>query len=182
MAAACRHAARKPLCYGSLKPEVVVPDGSSELTWTAHPARERVGAAVGTLLTIVAFAGVVYLACGWLGPVERRVVAGVAGLVLVASLHRFFFPSRFEIDADGITARYLLRTQRFTWSRLRRFTHDQRGGYLSSRGRASRFDAYRGLHILFGDQRERVIERVRSHLADHDRQEHAGVIVGEGCA
>lgn len=159
-----------------------MPDGSSELTWTAHPARERVGAGVVALLTIAAFALVVYLACGWLGPIERRVVGVVAGLVLVASLHRFFFPSRFEIDADGITARYLLRTQRFPWSRLRRFTHDQRGGYLSSRGRASRFDAYRGLHILFGDQRERVVGLIRSHLPAGAAAEQAGVIVREGCA
>jgi len=93
------------------------------------------------------------------------VVAGVvAMLVLLVALNRFFFPSRFEIDDEGITAHYLLSSQRLEWAGLRRFLHDENGGYLSTRARRSRLDAWKGMHILFGDERDRVISLIRERL------------------
>ena len=88
----------------------------------------------------------------------------LAAVVLVAALNRFFFPSRFVIDDQGITARYFFRRQRLRWDDLRRFAHDRNGGYLSSRSRRSWLDAYRGLHILFGEKRDAVIEHIRDRL------------------
>jgi hypothetical protein len=85
--------------------------------------------------------------------------------VLFLSLGRFFFASRFILDGEGVTARYLLRTQRCRWSEVRRFCHDSRGAYLSTRSRPSRLDAYRGVHLLFGPVREEVLEAIRSRLA-----------------
>ncbi len=89
-------------------------------------------------------------------------------VVLVFALNRFFFRSRFEIDADGITARFPLRKQRVRWADTRRFVVDDNGGFLSSRVKRSRLDAWQGLHVLFGRQREPVIESIRAHLAGGD--------------
>ncbi len=88
---------------------------------------------------------------------------------LVASLNHFFFPSRFTIDPEGITARYPLRSLRYRWKHVRRFRHDRNGGYLSTRRLPSRFDAYRGMHILFGDQYEAVIRRIRENMGEKCR-------------
>jgi hypothetical protein len=135
-------------------------DLGTDFTWHAHPARERIVAAVLALSLIGAFTGVVGLSF------QSLVWAAAALLVLLAALSRFFFPSRFMIDADGITARYLLRTQQIKWCDIRRFVQDDRGGYISTRAKRSWLDAYRGMHILFGTHRETVIKRIRARLAD----------------
>ena len=131
-----------------------------DFTWQAHPARERIGTAVLALSLIGAFAGVVLLSF------QSVVWAVAACLVLLVALNRFFFPSRFVINADGITARYLLRTQQIRWDDIRRFVQDDRGGYISTRAKRSWLDAYRGMHILFGTNREAVIERILARLSD----------------
>lgn len=91
--------------------------------------------------------------------------AGAALLILLLALNRFFFPSRFQINSQGITSRYLLKTQVLAWKDIRRFILDSHGGYLSTRAVPSRLDPYRGMHILFGQHREAVIKRIRARLA-----------------
>ena len=129
-------------------------------TWHAHPAGERTGPAVLGLVIVAALAAAVWMA------VHSIAWTVVSAIVLVAALNRFYFRSRFEIDSDGITARYPLRTQRLRWSDTRRFVVDDQGGYLSSRSKRSRLDAWQGLHILFGRQRTTVIERIQAHLGE----------------
>jgi hypothetical protein len=127
------------------------------LAWQGHPARERPGATLGAAAIIVA-AG----AAAWFSFGPAWGVAAV--IVLVAALNRFFFPSRFVIDEEGITARYPLRRQRLCWAELRRFVHDEHGGFLSTRVRSSRLDAYSGMHLLFGTHRDAIVEQIRARL------------------
>jgi hypothetical protein len=139
-----------------LPPQTAHP--AAEFTWRAHPALERrVPAALGAVL-VLGVAGAVYASSGSPG------WGALALLVLTAALRRFYFPSRFDIDQQGITARFPLATRRLRWSDVRRFVTDRHGGYLSPRPGRSRLDAYRGLHILFGAQREAVVQRIRAHL------------------
>ena len=132
---------------------------AATFSWSAHPARERPRQAILSALAITALA----VAAGRLG--QHPGWSLLAALVLVAALNRFFFPSRFTIDANGITARYPLGRRRLEWHRLRRFLHDARGGYLSTRATASRLDAYRGTHLLFGSSRARVVELIQARIA-----------------
>jgi hypothetical protein len=131
-----------------------------EFAWRAHPAREHVGrAALGStvIVALAAFTALFMQSLAW----------GVfAAAILILALNRFFLPSRFAIDAEGITARYPLRRRRLRWSELRRFACDDHGGYLSTRARRSWLDAYRGLHVLFGEHRDAVSARIRAHLRE----------------
>ncbi len=134
----------------------------THFSWSAHPARERRGAAIAGLAIVAAFAAAVWVAFGsvsW---------AAFSAVVLIATLNRFFFVSRFDIDAEGITAHFPLRTKRFRWADVRRFVVDANGGFLSPRAKRTRLDAWQGLHVLFGSEREPVIERIRSHVAPGD--------------
>ncbi|OGF97609.1 MAG: hypothetical protein A2Z06_01635 [Candidatus Glassbacteria bacterium RBG_16_58_8] len=132
----------------------------SKFTWRAHPARERVGTTVIAVILVLALSFAVTLSF-------RSLSWGSAGfLVLIVSLNRFFFPSRFSIDPEGITASYPLRRQRYRWDRVRRFHHDRNGGYLATRSTAHRLDAYRGMHVLFGCKPEEVIRRIRLCLQE----------------
>lgn len=128
--------------------------------WRAHPAREHAGKALVAALLVGAIAVLagllmdsVWWGCG-------------AFLAMLAALNRFFLPTGFAIDDEGITARYPFRRQRFRWSDLRRFAVDDHGGYLSTRARRSWLDAYRGMHVLFGAQRDAVVERIRRQLRE----------------
>ncbi len=134
------------------------PETAVEYTWQAHPAGERVGAAVLGGAVVAAIAAAVLVTTGSLG------WAALSIAVLGASLNRFYLRSRFEIDAEGISARFPLRTLRLPWTDVRRFVVDGHGGYLSTRSTRSWLDAYRGMHILFGADRDAVIERIRSHV------------------
>jgi hypothetical protein len=129
-----------------------------EYAWSAHPAGLHPRRAVAVALVIAAFAALLGMACG------SMLVSVISALVLMVSLNRFYFTSRFEIDAEGITARYPLRTQRLEWASTRRFLHDQFGGYLSTRARASRWDAFRGMHLLFGADRDAAIAHIRQRV------------------
>lgn len=146
-------------------------DTSPHFVWRAHPAREKpVRAAIG-LGVVAAFGALVGVWCVMDGlPASIAAVIGAAASgVLILALHRFFFPSRFEIDSDGITARYFLKTQHLEWRHIRRFLHDQFGGYLSTRAQRSRLDGWKGMHILFGAARVGAVGRIRAHLPEDVR-------------
>ncbi len=96
---------------------------------------------------------------------------GGAVLLLVLSLSRFFFRSNFAIDDEGIWARYPLRKKYLRWGDVRRFAHDEEGGFLSTRVRASRMDVYRGMYLRFGDAGKEVaarIEAIRKSFEDRE--------------
>ncbi len=133
---------------------------AAAFTWHAHPAGERTGPAVLGLVIVAALAAAVW------ATVHSVTGAVVSAIVLVVSLNRFYFRSHFEIDSDGIIARYPLRTQRLRWSDTRRFVVGHYGGFLSGRSKPSRLDAWQGLHILFGRQRATVIDRIQAHLGE----------------
>lgn len=142
-------------------------DSGDEFTWRAHPARERLANAIAALMFILAFSIAIFIfSNSYAGAGSGSYAwAGLAFLVLLAALNRFFFPSTFHINSQGITARYLLKTQKLAWKEVRRFILDRHGGYLSTRAVSSRLDPYRGMHILFGPHREAVIKRIRAQLA-----------------
>jgi hypothetical protein len=129
-----------------------------ELSWKAHPFKERHLAGILTSLLILALGASIFVATGSLA----GSVLGI--LVLVLALNRFYFPSRFEIDPEGISAHYLLSRERYEWSSVRRFLWDRRGAYLSTRARASWLDAYRGLTVLYGAHQAEIMKLIRRHM------------------
>ncbi len=133
-----------------------------EFSWQAHPARERVVPAVLGAVVLVAIAGLAGVF------MQSPVWALFALLVLGVALNRFFLPSRFSIDAEGITARYPLRRQRLEWVHLRRFVHDDDGGFLSTRSRRSWRDGFGGMHLFFGPGSKAAIDEINAHLSARD--------------
>ena len=143
-----------------------IPKNQPLFSWRAHPAMERKTHAFAGAGVILFVGGVVFVMVRVDGAVMGLAAAwaGLSVLVLGLALNRFFLPSRFSIDEEGITASFPLRRRRFRWADIRRFAHDRHGGYLSTRARRSRLDAYSGLHILFGSRDDEVIEQIRAHL------------------
>ena len=112
--------------------------------------------AIGVILAAAAAVFVGFDSMGW---------AVFAAVVLAASLHRFFLPSRFVVHAEGIDVAHLGSTRRVRWREVRRFVHDERGGFLSTRSRASHLDAFRGTHLVWdANVRERAVEAIQGRL------------------
>ncbi len=130
-----------------------------ELRWTAHPFRERRGAAILGLILIASVTAASYWASGGL------VWGYLAAPVLLVSLNRFFMPSRYEMDEAGITARYPFTTCRREWQDVERWASDDHGAILlPKRSGSKRRQRDRGMQILFGTQRTAVLDRLRFHL------------------
>lgn len=126
--------------------------------WQAHPAKQRVKASmVGGIIIFILGITILLTFKSW-------ILALFAIFVLVLRLNRFYFPSSFSIDNNGITAKYLLRTQQMDWSKIKRFETDNYSAYLSERSIPSRWDAFRGMHILFGNEREKVISLIKTGM------------------
>lgn len=136
-----------------------------EFVWTAHPARERLGTASVTLLIISAISTSIYISF------HSLTWSLIALLVLLFSLNRFFLPSRFVINHEGIHAFYPFKRKRYYWEDIRRFVRDRHGGYLSTRHHFSKLDAFRGMHILFGKQQEIVIGRIQDLIKKKNSNE-----------
>lgn len=136
------------------------PQADDRLAWTAHPARERPVAAIAAGGAVV---GLILLSGLMLGPIG----GAAAAAVLLAALHRFFLPSRFSIDAGGITARTRFSRRRLAWAEIRRFGHDRLGGYLATRRHESRWGPRRGIHLLWGTSRDDVLPVVRQRLSEN---------------
>jgi hypothetical protein len=127
-------------------------------SWQVHPARERWQTA---LLT-----GFVIALASWLTmELMQQPAWGVfAVTVLVVGCNRFFFPTRYEVTADGITACFPLKTLRYQWTELRRFVFDQSGGFLSPRAKRSFLDEHRGISLLFPGDSTQIIQEIRGRL------------------
>ena len=138
-------------------------DSTNEIfIWRVHPFRERLCAAcfaVGVLGAMAWLAAELMQSLWW---------AVFAFLLLAASLNRFFLPSEFQIDDDGVTVRSFFKVSRLNWLQIRRFLHDEHGGFLSTRSKRSFFDSFGGIHLLFGENREAVVDRIRSHMNTED--------------
>ncbi len=69
--------------------------------------------------------------------------------VLVACLLRYFVPTRYVLDARGVTERFLGRERFRAWSEVRALYPHRDGVHLSPFAAPSRLDPFRGLYVRF---------------------------------
>ncbi len=112
------------------------------LEWTAHPARERPLTTLSVLTVILAFG----LA------VESFAPGGawglVAGVILLASLHRYFLPSRQRLDGRGVEFRTCFGRRALAWTEIRRVELQAHAAWLSPLAQRTWFGSRRGITLL----------------------------------
>ena len=131
------------------------------LEWTIHPLREQPGRAVLVLLAMLVSGLMVTLSVP--DPQFGLMAGGAAIFFLFLTLNRFFLPSRYRLDANGIAVRYPFGSKSLRWKELRRFPHDHVGGYLTTRARKGIFDT-KGISVLFGSRGPEIIPRIKSSM------------------
>lgn len=114
------------------------------MTWTAWPAAERPLRTLGLALVDLALATLASLIGGdaWWG--------ATALLLLLVSQNRWFLPSVFRADDDGVEAGYPLRRRALRWRDARLVVLDPMGGWMSDRPSGGRRGRGRGLDLYWG--------------------------------
>jgi hypothetical protein len=128
------------------------------LSWTAWPARERPFAAL-VLVVAVGILGVL-VAKG-----TQDAFLGVAApMFVLSSLSSFLLPTSYRLTEESVEVRSLGVSRARPWKEMRRMTVDKTGVFLSPFERRSWLEAYRGVRLLFGGNRDQVVAFVEAHV------------------
>ena len=131
---------------------------SAELTWSVWPARERPAAALVLLAAAVVLGVLVAKGTG------DGVLGMAAPFFVLASLSSFLFPTVYRLTDDAVEVRSLGVWRTRPWKEMRRMTVDRTGVFLSPFEKRNWLDAYRGLRLLFGGNRDQVVAFVEARL------------------
>ena len=140
------------------EPDPTTAPAGDVLTWKVWPARERPLAALVLVASTVVLGVLVRRATG-------DAVLGIAAPVFVlGSLAAFLFPTEYRLTEEAIEVRTLGVSRSRPWSEMRRMTVDRTGVFLSPFEKRSWLEAYRGLRILFGGNRDQVVSFAEARI------------------
>lgn len=89
----------------------------------------------------------------------------LAVVVLLVGTREWFLPTRFLLDGDGATRRFLGFRRFKPWAQVKRASEDRRGVLLSPFPFPSRLEPFRGLYLHFAGNRDAVMAYVEKHMA-----------------
>ena len=132
------------------------------LSWVSHPFVRSTGKSIIAVsaVTVSLFFGAWYM--------ESIVFGALAGLVMFGSLAKFFLPTKYTFDSEGVTVKTTTQTYTRPWSMFRSFYTDKNGVLLSPFIAPSRLENFRGLYITFDNNRDAVLDFVKEHVIPPD--------------
>ncbi len=129
------------------------------LRWESHPLR-REKPAKSMLLVALIVASAAAAAFGF-----EHWFYGVFSLgALTVSLSRYFFPTRYALNGEGVRSEHLGLKQRRSWAEFRRVEEHRDGIFLRPSVRPSRLDSFRGVFLRCDQNRTEVARFVRCHV------------------
>ncbi len=133
-------------------------DWGDALEWMVHPVKRKPWISAAVSLFVVAVVAAVRMAT------DSQAFAVLAAIVMVASLAKFYFPTRYRLDDHKITVKTTTQTLTKEWSLYRSCYPDKNGILLSPFAQPSRLENFRGLYLMFADNRESVTVFCRAHI------------------
>jgi hypothetical protein len=97
-------------------------------------------------------------------------LAMLSVLILFGSLHSYFFRASYLLSEQGVEVSGLFGTQRREWGRFRSFWVDAKGLSLSPFSKRSWLEHYRGMRLLFGDNKDEVVDFVTKVMGKESRR------------
>jgi len=131
---------------------------AGELTWTAWPARERPLAAAVLVVSAIVLGMLVEKGT------DDRFLGVAAPAFVLLSLSSFLFPTTYRLTKESVEVRSLGVARARPWTEMRRMTVDRTGVFLSPFERRSWLEAYRGVRLLFGGNRDQVVAFVEARI------------------
>lgn len=145
------------------------PGGQAEeqivLEWTCHPMKRKPLVTAAVLLFIVVLAICVYVAT------TSRLFTVLALIILFASLAKFFFPTTYRFSDTRIAIKSTMQTLYKEWRLFRSFYPDKNGVLLSPFAGPSRLENFRGIYLMYNDNREEVLAVVKSRIQSNLERE-----------
>ncbi len=129
---------------------------SETVSWTDWPARRQPGRAVLA-------AGIVVLAIGSVATVDRW-LAFLGAILLLSSVGEWLLPTRFELDAEGVRVRGLLRSANRPWARLLDWRQVPGGFWLPGRSSSRLLRRMRGVLLRCPGREDEVVAVLEAHL------------------
>ncbi|HEX7076966.1 MAG TPA: hypothetical protein VF363_00955 [Candidatus Eisenbacteria bacterium] len=134
-------------------------DTADEIAWTVWPARERPIAAAVLLASALVLGALI-------GQGTRdRVLAVAAPLAVLLSLSSFLLPTAYRLTKESVEVRSLGVLRVRPWTEMRRFEADKNGVFLSPFEKRNWLDAYRGVRLIPGGNRDQVVAFVEARLS-----------------
>jgi hypothetical protein len=134
------------------------PRTTAELEWTAWPARERPLAAAVLVVAAIVLGMLVEKGT------DDRFLGVAAPAFVLASLSSFLLPTSYRLTKESVEVRSLGVARARPWAEMRRMTVDRTGVFLSPFERRSWLEAYRGVRLLFGGNRDQVVAFVEARI------------------
>lgn len=128
------------------------------LRWTVHLALEHPRKLLVLLALLSTLMAASYWVIGALGPIAVALAMGGA-------LAEFLFPVTYELTEQGAMCKTLVKFSEIKWKNVKRCYLDDLGVKLSPLEHQSRLEAFRGVYLRFGNNRDEVIEAVKSMRA-----------------
>ena len=135
-------------------------DSSIVLKWRCHPVTRRPWVSVAVTVFVALVVVLVYY-----GTEHSKAFATLAMVVMFASLAKFFFPTSYKLTDKKIFIKTTTQTLVKEWSIYRSFHPDKNGILLSPFARPTRLENFRGLYLMFSENRDEVISFVKAHIS-----------------
>lgn len=133
-------------------------DAPPSVRWRVWPLLDQPTRGVW-VLAAAAFAG---LLANW--ATGRPQLGVLVSLVLIAAVWRFFLPTSFELDRNGLNHRRLGHRRRISWKAIRGHEHCKAGVLLLPHTDACPMDHLRGIYLPWGENRAEVLAHIEFHL------------------
>ncbi|MDD3731279.1 MAG: hypothetical protein PHU88_02770 [candidate division Zixibacteria bacterium] len=128
------------------------------LSWRCHPVKRRPWVSLAVTLFVLLISFLVFYATG------SRAFTVLALVILMASLAKFYFPTEYRLSDKNIKIKTTTQTLVKDWAMYRSFYPDKNGILLSPFARPSRLENFRGLYIMFENNRDEVTAFVKERL------------------
>ena len=138
------------------------------MKWTVHPAKRNPTKTVLSALFItlfLVFVGVFY-----------GIFWSIFGfIVLLVSLHSYFFPTSYAVDGKEVIIKNIFMTQKRRLTEFRKVYVGKNGMLLSPFRRKTFLNQFRGVFLLFPEQHREVVEFLRTRIEKpDDNKEESG--------
>ncbi|HEY3157077.1 MAG TPA: hypothetical protein VGK76_10720 [Candidatus Eisenbacteria bacterium] len=131
---------------------------ADSLEWSVWPAREKPWTAAVLLGSLVVLGVVIAQGTG------DKVLGVAAPVFVLASVGSFIAKTEYRLSPDAIEVRTLGVVRSRPWAEMRRATVDRNGVFLSPFEKRSWLEAYRGVRLPFGGNRDQVLAFVESRV------------------
>lgn len=95
---------------------------------------------------------------------ESRWFAIFAMVVLMLSLAKFYFPTHYRLSSEGVFIKTTTQKIHKPWSQFRSSYADKNGILLSPFPEPSRMENFRGLFVMFWNNRDEVTAFVKDQI------------------